>query len=209
MRVYQTAKIFSVLTILTLISITCFSQKVSENSNFPIRVMVGDSVVKAEAKVVKKSFNLVEDRVYYWYFSNKIHSTQGSFEGKLLHGDFSSFYRDGNLRTKGKFKNGLQEGKWTEWYNNGLTQNRYCCERGQRQGNYFHYGEDGYLLYKAHYTKNKLNGKYIEYNHGVKISKQKFHRGSLVVKQHSKKQPFLKRTRDNLKNLFKKKDHKE
>src|ERR1041385_2738163 len=40
---------------------------------------------------------------YYWYSDNDIKATDGGFDGKLLHGEYKSFYLDKNLKEQGNF----------------------------------------------------------------------------------------------------------
>src|SRR5258706_13494978 len=106
-------------------------QELMQSSIYPFQFMVGDTIIKAHAKTKSENIKLVEDRFYFWYKGDRIRRTQGGFDGRLLYGQYSSYYLNGNLRTQGEFKDGLQEGKWLDWYKNGTIENKYYTKEGQ------------------------------------------------------------------------------
>ncbi len=66
-----------------------------------------DYSIVAEVLAKEKSIPSSADKEYYWYKSNSIMSTKGGYDGKLLHGQYSSFYLNSNLKEKGKYHMGL------------------------------------------------------------------------------------------------------
>ena len=79
-----------------------------------------DSSVRAEVFYEpNKKIKIDLNTTYYWFYINKISSTQGGFDGRLLHGDYICFYPNHALKEKGIFKNGQKSGQWIGWYNTG------------------------------------------------------------------------------------------
>ncbi len=64
-------------------------------------------------------FHYKKNKYYFWYKAQSVMSTQGESAGVLLHGEFESFYSNGQLFEKGEFKRGLKKGEWMHWRNDG------------------------------------------------------------------------------------------
>jgi len=62
---------------------------------------------------------------YYWFKSGRIHKTQGSYYGKLLHGNYKVVDRDRHLLEEGQFKKGLKTGLWRTWYEDGALRSTW------------------------------------------------------------------------------------
>ncbi|MBD3639235.1 MAG: hypothetical protein HUJ25_17900 [Crocinitomicaceae bacterium] len=80
---------------------------------------------------------------YYWFKAQKIHVTQGSSEGYLLHGSFTKFYHSGQLAEQGRFDKGLKDGQWKQWYESGNLMSIYNYREGELSGDYALYNENG------------------------------------------------------------------
>jgi len=76
-----------------------------------------------------------KQKFYFWYKAQGVQSTQGESSGRLLHGEFESFYENDQLHQKGMFKKGLKCGEWMHWR------------------------EDGSLVYVENWSKGELKSK--------------------------------------------------
>jgi antitoxin component YwqK of YwqJK toxin-antitoxin module len=97
--------------------------------------------------------------MYYWYMNNDIKKTDGSFDGKLLHGEYKSFFRNMNLKEQGNFKNGLKQGEWKTWYLDGKIQEIVNYNNGRVHGTQELYDEQGNMISKANFKNGVKNGK--------------------------------------------------
>lgn len=167
--------------------VLCQAQRVETGRVVSINLAMRDSIVKTEAKYLSERIKPHQERTYFWFQSNRIHSTQGSFEGKLLHGPFSSFYLDGNLKSKGIFKNGMKKGKWISWYKPGTIESTTNWKNGIKQGWYHEYLPSGSMAVQVRYKKNQLNGKYIRYDEDQEQMVLKYRKGRLTVKDENGK----------------------
>src|SRR6218665_1209092 len=95
------------------------AQKVSPD-RYTVYVNYPSYSVKAEVSTLPSKFRAIKELEYYWYYSNRIMHTQGGCEGKLLNGQFTSFYISNSLKEKGTFKQGLRNGEWICWFDNGM-----------------------------------------------------------------------------------------
>jgi len=86
--------------------------------------------IRADVLPYKSDPKIKNDRYYYWYFNNIIHSTQGGFNGQLLNGHYISFYPDKNLKEEGYFKTGLKDGVWKTWNQKGDLTNVTTWNQG-------------------------------------------------------------------------------
>jgi len=134
-----------------------------------ITIHYEDSVVRAQILIEKKKMKPTEERLYYWYKSNKIFITKGGFDGYLLHGSYTELYKDRNLKVKGAFKNGLKHGKWMSWYENSQVRNVVYWKKGVKNGLFRYYINSGQLIKEGRYYKDKLHGKVKIYDHYDKV----------------------------------------
>lgn len=87
--------------------------------------------------------NFSNDKMYFWYKSQEIISTQGGGSGQLLHGNFESYYPNKQLCRRGAFVNGLQHGKWTFWYDTGNLKKTEYFKHGVNVKTTTYFNEDG------------------------------------------------------------------
>src|SRR5687767_7585391 len=73
-----------------------------EKEKYTIYIEDKDIRIKAKVLAHKTKVKTKKDLTYYWYGTNKIMETQGDYEGKLLHGEYVTFYQsNNNLNEKG------------------------------------------------------------------------------------------------------------
>jgi hypothetical protein len=118
-----------------------------------------DSSVKAFTLNEGTRTKTKEGCIYYWYGNNSIHSTENGFSGRLLHGKYTSFYPDHNLRSQGMFDHGLKTGTWITWYPTGLVHETFHYSRGKLSGAYEVYDPSGKLLTRIYYRNGARHGK--------------------------------------------------
>lgn len=104
------------------------------------------------------------DRVYHYFHNGQVRTTQGAFEGRILHGTFSAFDLQNELREKGNFRYGLKHGPWLTWHPDGTLQSDYRYKHGWRQGPFTEFDPTGRLIKKGHYKHDKLNRKIYFYS---------------------------------------------
>lgn len=114
---------------------------------------------------------------YYWYGGNQIKITQGGFSGKLLHGLYSCYYENKNLREQGNFNMGLKSGEWKNWAEDGKLISDVTFLNGVPDGDFYNYDSRGELIEKGRNVNGKLEGdfikyqgdstQYIKYKHGI------------------------------------------
>lgn len=203
--------IFNHLVFIGLIFMLCsgivIAQRPDKQKTFDINIALRDSIVKAEAIYNSEKIKPHQERFYYWFKTNRIYVTQGSFDGKLLHGKFSCFYADGNLKSKGEFKNGMKQNEWLSWDKQGIVESVTTWKKGIKQGPYKEYDPTGNLSVKAHYSKNKLHGKYFRYDVDQSTIVMRYKHGELDM-YDKKGDNIFKKSGRKFKGLFKGKDDK-
>lgn len=113
-----------------------------------------DSLVETYYYRGEKKIKTRSDAFYYWYASQDIKHTRGSFSGKILQGPYIIYYTNKDLHTKGTFKYGLKHGKWQTWYPGGEIKSREKWSKGNRLGTAYHYSVNGMLQRKRKYIKS-------------------------------------------------------
>jgi hypothetical protein len=175
-------KSISPLLFTLLVSFYCLAQDVKEQKTYFVHVNDEDSYMDAEVlnkKIYSKNLNT--SKIYCWYSSNKIISTAGAYDGKPLHGKYTSYYLNSNLKERGLFRMGLKDGKWLKWHNNGLIQEISDWNNGTKKGLCLEYNSKGELVLSSHYKRNKLHGKIINYESGKIISRKKYAHGVEII----------------------------
>jgi antitoxin component YwqK of YwqJK toxin-antitoxin module len=93
-----------------------YNSKAGDDGDYSqIRIIDSTQEIRADVLPFKSDPKIKNDRYYFWYFNNVIHSTQGGFNGQLLNGHYVAFYPDKNLKEEGDFKRGLKDGEWKTW----------------------------------------------------------------------------------------------
>lgn len=169
--------------IVILLPITSFSQK--EVKDYCLKKVLKQNNFQYQFSVLdgdKKGVSFFDKRkMYFWYKSQTVHSTQGGSSGELLHGGFSMFYASKQLYSKGVFSKGLKVGEWKYWRENGSLEK---VERWLR----------GRLLAVRMYSKNGNLKKELKYRGSVSISSEK---DSIVIINSKKKKRTERTFKDN------------
>jgi hypothetical protein len=166
-----------------LICISGYLNAQSNHANgYTVYINYASYSIRAEVSSSPLNFNAIKDLEYYWYASNKIYHTQGGFDGKILHGQFVSFYLSNNLKEKGIFKKGLKNGSWISWFENGKINEMTSWKRGLANGTFRTFNDAGNLISEAKYRNGKLHGSRKEYENGKLKTERKFKRGREIIK---------------------------
>lgn len=98
------------------------------------------------------------NKTYAWFAGNQIHTTQGGYSGKLLHGLYTDFYLDNNIKEQGNFVMGLKDGIWKSWNDQGILMSQITFKEGIAEGPYSFYNANGALLESGRNRNGKLDG---------------------------------------------------
>lgn len=190
---------------LFIFQITVFGQSKLNTEHLIVYVNELDQSVKATV-LSSKNFKINPDKnkTYFWYSNNQIIQTNGGVDGKLLDGEYSSFYLNNNLKQKGKLKKGLRVGEWRSWYENGKLKEITEWNKGVKDGNYEAFNEKGDKIFSACYSNDKLNGKEIKYNSGKIISLKKYKNGIEIIPIPEKEKKTKRADGDSVKGKSKK-----
>jgi hypothetical protein len=120
--------------------------------------------------------------VYHWYSDNDIKETDGGFDGRLLHGEYKSFYLDKNLREQGTFRHGLKEDEWKTWFPGGRLHELAYYKKGKLHGNYERYDENGNLEERSVYKNGVKHGRSISYRNGKEDTTIIYRHGRTKIK---------------------------
>ncbi|WP_300600661.1 hypothetical protein [Niabella sp.] len=101
-------------------------------------------------------------RFYTWFKSGHIHTTEGGYYGKLLHGYYKVTDKERRLLEEGRFKRGAKKGVWRTWHANGrlrtVTRNRFWDGALRIEA----YAPDGQRLKKGVEKNNLFTGRQVE-----------------------------------------------
>lgn len=156
-------------------------------NRYKFTVVYPDYTVTAVTAPINGLIRPRPDKKYYWYASNRIQMTQGGFSGKLLHGPYTAFYVNKNLKEQGLFSSGLKSGEWRIWSEAGVLKEHSKWKEGEKNGPYFIYNDSGKLLESGRYRKGLLNGQRIQYS-GKDSTKITFYKNGKPV---SRKNTFM------------------
>lgn len=115
--------------------------------------------------------------IYYSYYQDEIHATQGGHAGRLLHGPYEVLGADNQLLIAGHFQQGLKSGLWKHWHGNGKLKAAENWKEGRRHGISEKYNVEGQLLERANYKQGQLHGKQYSYQEGGAVAVKKYKNG--------------------------------
>lgn len=174
-----------VACILIVNACNCYSQKYIEPDKlkqFNVTVNYEDNTVKTQMLSQNKDIKVNNDRIYMWYGSQKIMETKGGYEGKLIHGKYTVFYLNNQLKEQGQIKYGLKNKEWKYWYPDGKLREVITWKDGFKNGAYAIYNDYGQLMAKGKFKKDKLDGKFYTYGPTGNVTEKKVYRnGDEVV----------------------------
>jgi antitoxin component YwqK of YwqJK toxin-antitoxin module len=174
------------------------------------RVTVSQDTLKATFFITDKTPRHLKDKsFYYWYTGNQLNITQGGYSGRLLDGDFKSFYAHKNIKEQGEFKKGLKSGNWKSWYPNGVLQQKVAWSSGDKDGAFQEFDARGELLREGLHKANELHGRTTVYHGKDSVAYLYYKKGKLINKESN----FLNKWIDKFKKLrlpsFKKQSKKD
>jgi hypothetical protein len=169
-------------------SISAYSQKdIIIPVNQRVILNYADYTVYAEVMTVDNKIKPSDELYYYWFSANDIKRTRGGFDGKLLHGSYTEFYLNKNLKEKGEFRYGLKNKEWKSWHINGEYNEISNWKKGKRKGKYRLFDKNGNLTEEGNYKDDQLNGKVIKYKSAGGFVVEKYKNGELKTKKERKK----------------------
>jgi antitoxin component YwqK of YwqJK toxin-antitoxin module len=83
------------------------------------------------------------------YFASGAKSMEGSLLDEKRHGEWKSWYEDGNLWSEGSFREGRRHGKGIVYHSNGNKFIEGTYLNGQRVGTWLWYDKEGNVISEA------------------------------------------------------------
>ena len=174
-------------------------------------VVTKEQTLKFQIKVLKQTISAKSDLTYYWYSADKVHSTEGSYDGYLLDGYYKEFNPSGALIAQGTFDKGVKTGEWKSFHGNGELKELSHYKDGKLNGEQKIYNEKGELIASYVYSDGSKRDLLAE---EAEVKKQKeakaiadAEKQKLKEEQKSAKAKEPKKKFD-FKSLFKKKEKK-
>lgn len=119
-------------------------------------------------------------KTYFWYHNGSIHSSAGSYTGKLLKGEYVKMMKNGRMLVeKGYFEGGLKTGPWYNWNLDGTLSLYVEYKEGERNGKYIQYADDNQYAVEGKYKKGLKSKKWSNYENGHLISTSEYKNGAL------------------------------
>ncbi|MBI4946041.1 MAG: hypothetical protein HY840_06535 [Bacteroidetes bacterium] len=174
-------RLFTIIAVFAYVS--CIAAQAPDKKKAKFTVHISEDKGNIDAEVLYKTKGLAaakENKMYYWYSPNQIMETKGGYSGRLLHGNYSSFYGNNNLKEKGQFSKGLKSGKWTKWYDNGKLMEITNWKGSEKNGKYKLYNDQGEIVLEARFKNDKLSGKSTSYHLGKVLDVKRYKDGNEV-----------------------------
>jgi hypothetical protein len=146
-----------ILLLISLFPLFTYAQKLPDFGLDKVHIINNDQNILAETIPVNSEPDLYNDRFYFWYSSNRIHSTQGGYSGRLLNGNYKEFYPSKALKEEGCFKEGLKDGIWKTWNEDGNLAQQYTWKKGLLSGKFIICDEKGYIKQSGKYKNGILS----------------------------------------------------
>lgn len=168
------------LPILLVIFTSLSAQKEFEDINYNSQTIShADYSERIEFTDSEKIVKTEPGLEYTWLKNQKVLTTQGGYSGKLLHGNYESFYPNKNLKEKGKFSYGLKNGTWLYWRKDGSIKKSEYWKKGQKEKDVILYDSSGVDSLIIPYKNDQMNGKVYEVFNKHKKHVQTYKKGIL------------------------------
>lgn len=176
-------KFFKLIVVSTTLFVFGTIACIARTSTIPIYINGPDSSVHAHVLSEESRTKPEGDHRYYWYSKNTILSSDGSFSGRLLHGQYTAYYPDHNLLAQGAFIRGLKTGKWISWFPGGGMHERSHFSKGKLNGPTEVYDSTGRLTVRIYYRNGVRDGKTKFFSQDKSDSVIRFKKGHEVVRK--------------------------
>jgi len=163
-----------------------FSKKYDVPINQNITINYSDYFVYINILPDDPEIKPKNDLYYYWYGANDVKRTKGGYSGKLLHGSYTEYYSNKNLKSQGRFKYGLKTGEWKSWHFSGEYDEICTWRKGKKHGVSRVYNDKGELIRESFYKNDELHGKTKVFNSGS-IETIRYRHGKSYIKEKQKK----------------------
>jgi antitoxin component YwqK of YwqJK toxin-antitoxin module len=135
-----------------------------------------------------------DDKYYYWFSANDIKTSRGGYDGKLLHGVYTEFYSNKNLKQKGEFKYGLKIGEWKSWNMAGEYEEIVNWKKGRKYGRFRMFNANGKVVKEGRYKDDILNGRIRAYMNDGTIESIYYKDGSPMLEKKGKIKKIFKKS---------------
>ena len=166
-----------------ILGTTCSFAQQADKTSRNILIQNDDVMIEASALIGKSKINVSNDLTYHWFRNNEIHETKGGFDGDIMHGDYTSFYRSKELKEKGTFNKGVKHGMWKSWHENGEVHEIITWRNGIQNGAYMQYSSTGVLLLQSTFKNGRLHGKMVSYREGKILNESYYENGKEIEKE--------------------------
>ncbi|QKJ31053.1 hypothetical protein HQ865_15255 [Mucilaginibacter mali] len=175
MKIYLTAFLYLIIG-------AAIAQKIPESTGVNrVRLVAGDKTILAELMPGDSWAPVNNEKTYYWYSANAIHTTQGGYSGKLLQGSYNEYFLNKNLKEQGNFLKGLKNGLWKKWNENGVLLESVNWADGFKRGKFEVFDEKGMLKQAGAYRDDLLNGQVKNYISADSVQVVTYHNGKLIT----------------------------
>jgi hypothetical protein len=140
--------------------LSCKAQRQSDfNASEKIHLL--NAGISETFSVTDASLKRCKQLSYHWYSGKALFISIGGYSGKLLSGDYVSYYENGALYKKGSFRNGLKNGLWVTWSVDGKMVERASWYNGVIHGERELFDPQGSLMATLRYRNGRLDGRCI------------------------------------------------
>jgi len=118
---------------------------------------------------IKEIFNLKGPKsailhgMYTAYFENGNVKTTGHYFNNIANGTWDFYYENGELRIRGNINNGINEGLWEYFYDNGKLSMEGMMEKANKHGHWKTYYKSGATKSEGNFSQGVQDGKWNYY----------------------------------------------
>ncbi|HSZ72324.1 MAG TPA: hypothetical protein VK750_06575 [Cytophagaceae bacterium] len=179
--------LFFLVMIVHAFFIHAWGQKVDYSVTNMVTVVYNDYFVYAHFSADEEDIKIDDEKIYYWYAANDIKKTRGGYDGKILHGLYTAFYKNKNLMEKGMFSHGLKKGVWKSWYLNGELKEKSFYKRGTKNKAFLIYHDNGRVKQRGTFKNGAFHKKIKTYDSTGILIKTDRYKDGIIVKEEIKK----------------------
>jgi hypothetical protein len=108
------------------------------------------------------------------------------------HGEYKTYYNNGNLKTGEFYDYNKKTGVWEEWYSTGKKRSKTVYKNNKKNGIYKLWLRNGQLKSTSFYVNNKLDSYYVNKNRFGKVKHKSFRYNYKKVNKETRKRIYEK-----------------
>jgi antitoxin component YwqK of YwqJK toxin-antitoxin module len=125
------------------------------------KIYITDSEIRPDILYKTNRYKPYSGKCHVVFSRSAVVKDEFTYKNGLLHGETTSWHKNGRMRRRGYYHQGLMTGKWELWDENGNKTTEANFEDDMLNGLFILFYSDGRVKEKGSYVRNIRKGEWI------------------------------------------------